>query len=65
MISTAQLVCTTSSTRMFTGLRRTDSISASTMWPPSSTGIGSKFRIARFTFKITLNHSASCQPRSL
>jgi len=64
-ITAAQLVCTTSSTRMFTGLRRIDSMIASTMWPPSRTGIGSMFRIARFTFKITLNQSASCQPRSL
>src|SRR5437016_3117267 len=37
MMITAQAVWMYSSTRIFTGLRRADSMSASTMWPPSST----------------------------
>ena len=48
-----------------TGLRRTISISASVMCPPSSTGMGSRLSSARFTFMNTLNQSASRQPSSL
>ena len=42
MMSSAQAVCTNSRKRTFTGLRRTASTSARVMWPPSSTGMGSR-----------------------
>ena len=38
------------------------SMQAMTMWPPSSTGTGSRFRRARLTLRITLNQSASLHP---
>ena len=47
------------------GLRRMPSIIASNIWPPSSTGMGSMFNKARFTFISTLNQIASRQPCSL
>jgi predicted AlkP superfamily pyrophosphatase or phosphodiesterase len=40
------------------GRRRNASSIASRMCPPSSTGIGSRFNKARFTFSITLNQIA-------
>ena len=65
MIRAAQAVWTHSRILMFTGFLRTLSMMASTMCPPSSTGIGSMFRIARLTLRMTLNQSASFQPFSL
>ena len=65
MMITAQAVWTTSSTRALTGRRRTASTNASIMCPPSSTGIGTKFRRARFTFRTTLNQRAISQPSRL
>ena len=48
-----------------TGRRRMASMSDSVMWPPSSTGSGSRLSSARFTLRMTLNHSTRRQPSSL
>ena len=47
-----------------TGRRRTTSMSDSVICPPSSTGSGSRLSSARFTLRMTLNHSTRRQPSS-
>ena len=37
--------------RRWAGASRSFSIVAKSMWPPSSTGIGRRFRMARLTFE--------------